>query len=63
MFMLFGSLLYTTQENRMCDAKDLLLYTNTEHLLAGAFYIGPLHKGNNKITEFRTILQRESQNS
>jgi hypothetical protein len=23
----------------------------------------PLNKGNNKITEFRTILQRESQNS
>jgi hypothetical protein len=30
-----------------------------KHWLQGAWY----HKGNNKITELRTILQRESQNS
>jgi hypothetical protein len=40
------------------SAKHTVLYLN--HLLL-SFYT--LNKGNNKITELRTILQRESQNS
>ena len=36
----------------------LFLYLNTVTVRAE-----PLNKGNNKITELRTILQRESQNS
>jgi hypothetical protein len=46
----------------------LFLYLNTVTVTTGTFEPSPLinsyvNKGNNKITELRTILQRESQNS
>jgi hypothetical protein len=37
--------------------------TNQTSFLCGNKLILELHKGNNKITELRTIVQRESQNS
>jgi hypothetical protein len=40
----------------MCDLKILSILLSTKNITYR-------HKGNNKITELRTILQRESQNS
>ena len=51
--------------NGIPEKVTLLVYLGID-LLYNAFleiYEMPLNKGNNKITELRTILQRESQNS
>jgi hypothetical protein len=46
-------------------APVVLLWNNRTIILYGnrVEYESPTNKGNNKITELRTILQRESQNS
>jgi hypothetical protein len=39
------------------------LITTLQYKIARLCYLKTFNKGNNKITELRTILQRESQNS
>ena len=47
--------------NKTCDINTIKRFIYRE---TGVYFsIGPVNKGNNKITELRTILQRESQNS
>jgi hypothetical protein len=46
----------------MCDVTLFLIQFNRASAYAGIFAPFALSKGNNKITELRTILQRESQN-
>jgi hypothetical protein len=45
----------------ICDVWVSILLTRGTHL--HDYIISLINKGNNKITELRTILQRESQNS
>jgi hypothetical protein len=47
----------------MCDVKIFLTFTSPNMVLLWLLNIEQVNKGNNKITELRTILQRESQTS
>ena len=61
-----------SQKSKQCDTELIEYYRETRHILLiiivtslYSFYciLYYLYKGNNKITELRTFLQRESQNS
>jgi hypothetical protein len=60
-------ILENTQWKNGCKIKMITVYKNrfSKHLkkLESSCLVSITNKGNNKITELRTILQRESQNS
>ena len=47
----------------LCDFFDFMCLKNDHLMINMRKYLSDMNKGNNKITELRTILQRESQNS
>ena len=54
--LLFGS-------GNLTDENNLIVFRNVQKYISTIIDLNDMNKGNNKITELRTILQRESQNS
>ena len=49
--------------DNLTDENNLIVFRNVQKYISTIIDLNDMNKGNNKITELRTILQRESQNS